>query len=550
MRESMSKDVIDIEAGAGVFRYFKSLPLSFESSLGELVDNAIASWLKNKSNLPDNFKLEIDISLDHSKKSITIFDNACGIGEEDFDRAFKTGHVPKDATSLNEFGAGMKVSSFWFGDKWIVKTKPINEKYEKTIVFDLNAIEKNGTKIRFKSKAVKESIHYTEITLFASSHFPSNKDLKNIRSHLSSMFRNWLTNNQMVLVIDGQRVTWNEPEILNMQSARDRNDPDWENKEKEDWVEEVNYEYKDGSNRTIKGYVALLKTPSAINAGFSLIRRGRVIEGGVRSWKPGSESKYNIFEHAKSFQYARLFGTLEFTNFQVDNHKTKILWNTPDEENATESKEAFLKYLSLLIKKDSRGEEKDFWYQMQEWLKVRKKVTAKRIAVEEAKNITPMIKSASKHTEKVLESDHGHIQMPEISELNTKDKDIKENKTYQSITFPIINRDESWKIIIKPVETELPKSSWFTTAFESEKHEWPQIITIKVNLSHPHSRNIFRLGTPADIYADISPEIYRLLSYMAIAERKLTFTSSKQGEFPGTYKRYINETINRITGSS
>tara|TARA_B100000787_G_C16193363_1_gene298996 strand:- start:1366 stop:3012 length:1647 start_codon:yes stop_codon:yes gene_type:complete len=545
----MNKNIIDIEAGAGVFRYFKSLPLSFESSLGELVDNSIASWLKNKKILPDDFKLEINISLDHSKKSISIFDNACGIGEEDFNRAFKTGHIPDDATSLNEFGAGMKVSSFWFGDKWIVRTKPINEKYQKTVIFDLDEIEKKGTQIKFKSEVCKKTEHYTEITLFASSHFPSSKDLKNIRSHLSSMFRNWLGDDKIEIIIDGTRLFWKEPAILFMQSAKDPNDPNWSNKKKKYWSEIVDYQYKDGSNRAVKGYVGLLETPSAKDAGFSLIRRGRVIEGGIRSWKPGSESKHNIFEHAKSNQYSRLFGELEFINFQVDNHKTKILWNSPDMENATESKDAFLQYLSNLIKKDSRGNDKDFWYQLSEWKKIKKEVNKKIIETEKAKNITPMIKSASKHTEAVLESEHSHIQMPEISELNTKDKDIKENKTYQSIEFPINNKNESWNIIIKPVETELPKSSWFTTSFESDKHEWPQIITIKVNLSHQHSRNIFRLGTPGDIYTEISPEIYRLLAYMAIAERKLTFTSSTQGEFPGTYKRYINETINRVTGN-
>ena len=135
----MQKNEIDIEAGAGVFRYFKTLPLSFESAIGELVDNSIASWIKNKKILPENFQLEIDISIDRGNNIITVFDNAFGISEEDYHRAFVVGKVPEDATSLNEFGAGMKVSAFWFGDKWTVRTKPINDKYQNN-VNEMNSI--------------------------------------------------------------------------------------------------------------------------------------------------------------------------------------------------------------------------------------------------------------------------------------------------------------------------------------------------------------------------------------------------------------------------
>ena len=93
----MPKNEIDIEAGAGVFRYFKTLPLSFESAIGELVDNSIASWLKNKNKLPENFQLEIDIKIDPADKTIKVFDNAFGIGESDYQRAFVVGKVPEDA---------------------------------------------------------------------------------------------------------------------------------------------------------------------------------------------------------------------------------------------------------------------------------------------------------------------------------------------------------------------------------------------------------------------------------------------------------------------
>lgn len=549
LSKPMQKNEIDIEAGAGVFRYFKTLPLSFESAIGELVDNSIASWIKNKKILPENFQLEIDISIDRGNNIITVFDNAFGISEEDYHRAFVVGKVPEDATSLNEFGAGMKVSAFWFGDKWTVRTKPINDKYQKTVKFDLDKIEKHGTKVEFQKVKKPTKDHFTQITLYANNHFPSNSNIKNIKSHLSSMFRNWLKDEDVILTIDGQRVMWKDPNILFMQNAKDYQNPDWEDQDKQYWSEIIDFKFKDGSQRRIKGYVGLLESPSSKDAGFSLIRRGRVIQGGINSWKPDSNdsSNYNIFQHARSYQYVRLFGELNFSNFLVDNHKTKILWNSSDKDNAYQSKNAFLKYLyELLVRNSLTGESTEFWYQMENWLKAKKGGHEERIRREKSKNTTPIIDKASMRTTEVLESDHSYIEVPEVSELDTRDKEIKETKTYNPVEFPIINKDEEWKIIIQPVETELPNSDWFTFRYESDKDKWPQIITVKVNLSHQHSKNIFRLGEPGEIYSDVSTEVYRLLAYMAIAERKLKFSSEKKGEMPGTYRRFINKTINTI----
>ena len=545
----MPKNIIDIESGPGVFRFFGDLSLSYESAIGELVDNSIASWIKNKEKLPEDFQLEIDINIDKGRNIITIFDNAFGIGEEEFHRAFVVGKAPEDTTSLNEFGAGMKVSAFWFGDKWKVRTKPINDEYQKIIRFDLDEIEKHGTKIEFKKTKKTLEDHYTQITLYANNHFPSGHDIKNIRSHLSSCFRNWLKDEKVILTIDDKRVTWQDHKILFMQNAKDYQSPDWENLEKKHWREEIDFKFNDGSGRRITGYAALLAKASKKDSGFALIRRGRVIQGGVNSWKPNDKDSkdYNIFQDERRSEALRIFGELNFTNFLVDNHKTKILWNTSDESNASESKNAFLKYLHGLLKKDpSTGKTTEFWYQTKNWKIAQKETQKNKKQKEESKNIGPIINDANMESSEMFESDFSHIQVPEVSELDTKDKDIKETKKYHPIEFPITNKDEQWKIIIQPVETELRNSAWFSFRFDSTKEEWPQIIKVKVNLSHQHSKNIFRLGEPDENFSYTSAEIFRLLAFMAIAERKLKFLSEKKGEAPGTYRRYINKFINRI----
>ena len=183
---------------------------------------------------------------------------------------------------------------------------------------------------------------------------------------------------------------------------------------------------------------------------------------------------------------------------------------------------------------------------MENWLKAKKGDQKAKIKREKKKNTTPIIDNASIKTAQILESDHSFVEVPEVDDLEIKDTPIKETKKYTPVEFPINNKDEQWKIIIQPVHSELPDSDWFQFRFESDKGEWPQIITIKVNLAHQHSINIFRLGEPDEIYSDVSTEIYRLLAYLAIAERKLKFSSKNKGESPGTYRRFINQTINKI----
>ena len=89
-------------------------------------------------NINPNGKLRVDINIDIEQDIITITDNAFGITNENYDRAFELANIPLDRKGLNEFGMGMKVSSIWLSDLWTVQTKAYGESEIKTLVFDIH----------------------------------------------------------------------------------------------------------------------------------------------------------------------------------------------------------------------------------------------------------------------------------------------------------------------------------------------------------------------------------------------------------------------------
>lgn len=91
-------------------------------AMAEFVDNALQSVIANNEQLQvlhdGKFQLRVDVKIDTSGPGlIVISDNAAGISEVDFPRAFRAAQVPEDRSGLSEFGMGMKSAACWFAEK-------------------------------------------------------------------------------------------------------------------------------------------------------------------------------------------------------------------------------------------------------------------------------------------------------------------------------------------------------------------------------------------------------------------------------------------------
>ncbi len=329
---------VNIRPGVTILSVLKHLNYKSYYALAEFVDNAIDSYLKNEEELKKiegaDFKLRVDIEFDTNNNRINIKDNAAGIHSSDYQRAFRTAELPPDNTRLSEFGMGMKSAACWFSNKWQVKTKAINENVERTVVFDISKIvEDKIQELQIDTKTANSDSHYTLITLYGvEEKMPVRRGLGKVKRHLASIYRDFFRKDILDLYINGEKLTYKTPKILNTAYYET---PDGKNIK---WKQEVDFDFGDdhkGGKLRAKGFVAIMETMSVSDSGFALFRRGRVIEGSAdndEGFRPPALSG-----SLGSHRYKRLFGELHLEGFKVSHTKDGFQWD--------DNMEAFLEIL-------------------------------------------------------------------------------------------------------------------------------------------------------------------------------------------------------------
>lgn len=190
-------------------------------ALAEFIDNALASYLKNEALLKnvegDNFRLEVKIELNEAENKITIRDNAAGINEEDYKRAFRAAEIPPDNTGLSEFGMGMKSAACWFADKWRVTSTALGEETEKIVNFNMKKIfEDKIEELDVEMTAQKKNIHFTTIELFDVNRMPRRRGIGKVKDHLKSIYREFIRKKVLILLVDNEELSFTDPKILNV----------------------------------------------------------------------------------------------------------------------------------------------------------------------------------------------------------------------------------------------------------------------------------------------------------------------------------------------
>ncbi len=317
----MSKlEKVNIRPTSSILSILKHLEYKTWFALAEYVDNSIQSFIDNEVRLKEiegeDFQLEIEIEIDEESDKIIIKDNAAGINEKNFNRAFRPAEIPPDTSGLSEFGMGMKSASCWFSDVWEVRTKALGEEFEKTVKFDINKIYKDKLEeLSVYKKKSEKNRHYTVIELSKVSKLPRKKNISKVKDHLSSIYRDFLRNGQLILKINSSSLTYKDPAIL---FAPKYNDHDGEAIL---WKREIDLPIE--KNLGVKGFVGILEKGSLSNAGFALFRRGRVVEGSFdETFRPEF-----IFGKSNSYPYQRIFGELHLEGFNVNFTKKGIQWD-------------------------------------------------------------------------------------------------------------------------------------------------------------------------------------------------------------------------------
>jgi hypothetical protein len=318
-------DTISIRPGVSILSLLQHVNYKPWFAMAEFVDNSLQSFLENRDQLERvagrELRLTVTIEIDPVDRGrVTVRDNAAGIHEGDYPRAFRPAEVPPDRSGLSEFGMGMKSASCWFSRRWTVRTSALGEAVERTVSFDIDRIVRDDLEeLEVQSRPASPDTHYTEIVL-GDLHRPlQGRTIGKIKDHLGSIYRIFIRDGLLDLRFDRDQLLYPEPAVLVASYFKDPRD------EPKRWQKPIDLDF--GLGLRAHGFAALRSTGSTSDAGFALFRRNRLIQG---SRDEGYRPEH-IFGKSNSFTYQRLFGELHLEGFEVSHTKDGFRWDEHEE---------------------------------------------------------------------------------------------------------------------------------------------------------------------------------------------------------------------------
>ena len=325
----MTNKSIEIQPGMGVYKVFKHLKYKPWFAIAEFIDNSLQSFLSKDGKYGTTRSVcKVKIIYEPNDDFLSIEDNAFGISDSEHQRAFTAGNPPSDRSGLSEFGMGMKSASIWFSPNWKVTTQAIDSDFEYKYTFDLDEVEKTNGKLTPEVNNLKSKKGFTKIELNNLHNKLRGSTIKKIKDHLGSIYRCYLRSNKLEISFNEQNLHFEGPPVLKAVEAW----PEGDKNEIIEWKKTISFSVSNGAS--VSGFVAIREKGSFAQAGLSLFRRNRLIEG-------SDEDKYKpkeIFKEANSFQSLRIFGELHLEGFEVS--------HTKDAFNFGEYEEEFLHLLS------------------------------------------------------------------------------------------------------------------------------------------------------------------------------------------------------------
>ncbi len=511
MVDKLSNETIDIRPAVSILSVLRHLNYKPWYAMAEFVDNAIQSYLDNRDSLESlhgpSYRLKVDISLDSFDNGrISIRDNAAGIHESEYERAFRPAAVPPNSSGLSEFGMGMKSAACWFANRWSVRTSALGESFERAVSFDVDRIVyDNLEELLVNISPAGEESHFTEVTLIDLHKKPQGRTIGKIKRHLASIYRMFIRKGLIELTFDGELLIYPEPKILCAPYFKDVT------LEEILWKKDIDFDF--GRGLEVHGFAALLETGSVSGAGFSLFRNSRVIEG---SGDDGYRPEY-IFKKSNSYTYQRLFGELHLVGFDVSHTKDGFRWE--------ENEEVFLELLKEHLEEEpislisqAEGHRKR---PTKDELKKAAEFASKRTAENLEQTLPPVLAPA-------LEALPDHSPVPQ--ELPARTLSSKR-------VIDLIIKNENWRIVLE-LTNDPAIGDWIELCdhlvADYPHSEDMRVIGIRLSLVHPFMTR----------FAGTDDEKIEGLLRVAVAIVLAEIIARSSGvKYAGTFKRFINSLL-------
>ncbi|MDG0889247.1 ATP-binding protein [Paracholeplasma manati] len=316
---------LNIRPDTGVYGTYKRISYEAWTALAEFVDNSTQSYYDHKIELQETkYWKYLSIEIEYIENSLSgdelvIKDNAFGMEYLDFQRAIILDRPPMKTSGRNEFGMGLKAAACWFGNLWSVETTALGSNMLYKAEIDIESLIKyKNEEIDVEEKEVNRKEHYTIIRIKKLNKKIKGKRIeKKIHELLSSIYRVDLRSGEVKIFYNGIELEFPEisPHI---------------DKDGKIWKKDISFSlpYREDELLNVKGFIGIRIPGSPKNAGYTLIRRGRVIVGGPeKNYRPSE-----IFGLSNSYRYQRLYGELEMDNWPVTQAKDAFDWSNEDLE--------------------------------------------------------------------------------------------------------------------------------------------------------------------------------------------------------------------------
>jgi hypothetical protein len=308
---------IDISPPTNVYATFGRLNYTPWHAISEFVDNATQSYFGGRQAFGSAALPELRVHIECSRERLVVRDNALGMDAEDLGRALRLSAPPEDTSGRSEFGMGLKTAACWFGTLWSVSTTKRGERWRYSVVFDVDKISKSGeSRITIERDPAPEDEHGTLLTIERLARPVAGRQIDKTKRLLASIYRRDLDRGDITITWNGERLVHNHPELM-----------EWDNGGEvtpcrvgiDVLVKDPHTDVK----HRVTGWVGALQRMSQMDAGFALLRRGRMIIGGPGSnWRP-----LELVGSLNSHSGKRLIGELEMDSFPVNFTKDGFAWD-------------------------------------------------------------------------------------------------------------------------------------------------------------------------------------------------------------------------------
>jgi hypothetical protein len=499
-------DKVDIRPGVSVLGVLRHLNYKPWFALGEFVDNAVQSFHQSHLDLQklegSGFKLRVDIDIDTVLPArISIRDNAAGILPTDFPRAFRPAALPPDKSGLSEFGMGMKSAACWFAPRWSVRTSALGEPVARLVRFDIeNIVNDDIQELEIEEDRAKAEDHFTEVILEDVFHVPVGRTVAKLKEHLADIYRVFMREGQLELWFRGEQLCYESPAILEAPYFKDKDGPPRK------WGKPINFDFGDGMS--VHGFAALREPASTARAGFSLFRRGRLIQGGGdEGYRP-----VFIFGQSNSYRYQRLFGELHLDGFDVSHTKDGFRWDD-NEQPFLELLREHLDSDELPLLKQAEG--------------FRSRAPRIQLSAAAQKAVASTAEAMENNLPSVLPS------LSEAMPVETPREESPQQPQLASRVFEIRFRGRAWVIHVE-ITYDVAESQWLVVSDSGEIREEPRRIDIRLSMTHPFMIRF------AQTQAESLESLLRIGAAIALAE---VLARDAGVRMAGTVRRNVNDIL-------